>query len=104
MSEIDVWRFWIGDGGTGSAMVSEDKTRDHYAKIPSTQMIGSFIFSPSTDIHTDTMIDEINNKSLSRKRYVFFDSKLKLLKAQVTSETGVENPTRLEVLSALIYK
>ncbi|MCD7463126.1 hypothetical protein HAX54_050000 [Datura stramonium] len=78
--------------------------RDHNAKIPSPLMIGSSIFPPSTDIHTDTLVDEIDYQSLGRKRLLFSSSKLKLLKAQVASKTGVQNPTRLEVLSALIYK
>ncbi|XP_060211179.1 acylsugar acyltransferase 3-like [Lycium barbarum] len=96
----------IADGCTLCNLISDWAaiSRDETAKVPSPQMIGSSIFSPSTDIHTDTMIDEIDNQSLSRKRYLFSNSKLKLLKSQVASETGVQNPTRLEVLSALIYK
>ncbi|CAN4116365.1 unnamed protein product [Withania somnifera] len=96
----------IADGCTLCNLISDWAaiSRDHNANILSPQMIGSSIFAPSTDIHTDTMVDEIDNQSLGRKRYVFSNSKLKLLKAQVASETEVQNPTRLEVLSALIYK
>ncbi|MCD7459740.1 hypothetical protein HAX54_041850 [Datura stramonium] len=101
-------RLWhkVADGCTLCNLFSDWAAiaRDHNAKIPSPQMIGSSIFPPSTDIHTDSVVDEIDNQSLCRKRLVFSNSKLKLLKAQVASETGVQNPTRLEVLSALIYK
>lgn len=80
--------------------------RDYNVNIPSPQMIGSSIFPPSTNIiDTDIIVNEIDDIPLiSTKRYVFSNSKLEMLKSQVASETGVQNPTRLEVLSALIYK
>ncbi|WMV54021.1 hypothetical protein MTR67_047406 [Solanum verrucosum] len=101
----------IADGCTLANFISDwaSIACDHNANIPSLQMIGSSIFSSftnmsSTESHMDTVVDEIDNQPLSRKRYVFFNSKLEKLKTQVESETGVQNPTRLEVLSALIYK
>ncbi|XP_049376286.1 acylsugar acyltransferase 3-like [Solanum stenotomum] len=100
----------ISDGCTFANFISDWASigrDDENANIPSPQMIGSSIFSPSTDfIHTDTtMVDEIiHNQPSGRKRYLFSNSKLEMLKSQVTSETGVQNPTRLDVLSALIYK
>ncbi|KAH0648376.1 hypothetical protein KY285_033624 [Solanum tuberosum] len=101
----------IADGCTLCNFISDwaSIARDHNVNIPSPQMIGSSIFSPftnmsSTESYTDTLIDEIDNQPLSRKRYVFLNSKLEKLKTQVESETGVQNPTRLEILSALIYK
>ncbi|XP_055819389.1 acylsugar acyltransferase 3-like [Solanum dulcamara] len=97
----------IADGCTLCNFISDwaSIARDHNVNIPSPQMIGSSIFSPTTNIiHTDAMVDDIDNIPLSTKRYIFSNSKLEMLKTQVTSETGVQNPTRLEVLSALIYK
>lgn len=97
----------IADGCTLCNFFSDwaSIARDHNANIPSPQMIGSSIFPPSTDtIQRDTTVDEIDNTPLENKRYVFSNSKLEMLKAQVASETGIQNPTRVEVLSALIYK
>ncbi|TMW86955.1 hypothetical protein EJD97_020656 [Solanum chilense] len=100
----------IADGCTLANFISDwaSIARDYNANIPSAQMIGSSIFPPFTNMPstkscTDTMVDEIDNQPLSRKRYVFSNSKLEMLKTQVESETGVQNLTRFEVLSALIY-
>ncbi|GAA0178069.1 hypothetical protein LIER_42163 [Lithospermum erythrorhizon] len=38
------------------------------------------------------------------KRFVFDSSKLSQLKAKVTGETGIKNPTRVEVVAALVHK
>ncbi|XP_069144641.1 acylsugar acyltransferase 3-like [Solanum lycopersicum] len=75
--------------------------------IPSPTMTGSSIFPPctnlpSTDIYTNTIVNvPIEN---IKKRYRFSNSKLEMLKSQVTSEAEVQNPSRVDVLSALIYK
>ncbi|TMW86954.1 hypothetical protein EJD97_020655 [Solanum chilense] len=102
----------IADGCTLANFISDwaSIARDDNANIPSPQLIGSSIFppfteTPSTGIHTDTNVDyEFYNLPVSKKRYLFSNSKLEMLKTQVESETGVQNPTRIEVLSALIYK
>ncbi|KAG9154427.1 hypothetical protein Leryth_000864 [Lithospermum erythrorhizon] len=38
------------------------------------------------------------------KRFVFDSSKLSQLKAKVSGETGIKNPTRVEVVAALVHK
>ncbi|KAK4728134.1 hypothetical protein R3W88_021122 [Solanum pinnatisectum] len=103
----------IADGCTLCNFISDWASiarDDENANIPSPEMIGSSIFPPSTEMpptgfHMDTEVDyEFYNLPVSKKRYLFSSSKLEMLKSQVTSETGVQNPSRLEVLFALIYK
>ncbi|XP_015084374.1 acylsugar acyltransferase 3-like [Solanum pennellii] len=101
----------IADGCTTSNFISDwaSIARDDEEAniIPSPQMIGSSIFPPSTnlpstDIYTNTIVNvPIEN---IKRRYLFSNSKLEMLKSQVTSETGLQNPSRVDVLSALIYK
>ncbi|KAH0648379.1 hypothetical protein KY285_033627 [Solanum tuberosum] len=102
----------IADGCTLCNFISDwaSIARDENANIPSPEMIGSSIFLPSTEmpstgIHMDTEVDyEFYNLPVSKKRYLFSNSKLEMLKSQVASETGVQDPSRVEVLFALIYK
>ncbi|KAK6782788.1 hypothetical protein RDI58_020584 [Solanum bulbocastanum] len=55
---------------TGPEYLPFPKASDHNANIPSPQMIGSSIFSPSTVIHMDTMIIDFDNIPLIRKSFI----------------------------------
>nr|BDW80079.1 BAHD acyltransferase [Echium plantagineum] len=44
-----------------------------------------------------------SDKNCVTKRFIFDSSKLSELKAKVSAETGIENPSRVEVVTALIH-
>ncbi|XP_016447861.1 acyltransferase Pun1-like [Nicotiana tabacum] len=104
----------IGDGCTEInfmndwATIARSATSSNYAisRLSTPQWIGASIFPPTYDDHSSA-ISRITPNTLPyiTKRYVFSSSKLSALKKFMASDSGgVQNPTRNEVVTALLYK
>nr|BDW80083.1 BAHD acyltransferase [Arnebia euchroma] len=72
---------------------------------PSPQLNASSILPPIDDpsIKPEFGMFPIQENCIS-KRFVFNSSALNQLKAKISAETGITNPTRVEVVTALIHK
>ncbi|KAM7497855.1 hypothetical protein LguiA_022269 [Lonicera macranthoides] len=89
----------VGDGCTFSTFLS------HWAAVTcqsGEEVSPHFISSPANDPN-DTPEVVLPIRNWVTKRFVFHNTKIAQLKNMIAS-SGVENPTRVESLSALIYK
>ncbi|XP_060190449.1 acylsugar acyltransferase 3-like [Lycium barbarum] len=77
-------------------------TRDLGAK-PSTQFDGTSFFPPTSDPSTLPNFEPENQECVTRL-YHYSSSALGRLKAIAFAESGVENPTRVEVATALVHR
>ncbi|KAG9136456.1 hypothetical protein Leryth_025193 [Lithospermum erythrorhizon] len=64
---------------------------------------GDSIFPPIKDCDPPPQPEQKGERVIS-KRFVFDQSNIKKLKAIGSTESGVKNPTRVEVVTALVYK
>ncbi|MCD7455595.1 hypothetical protein HAX54_028760 [Datura stramonium] len=98
----------IGDGCSVLNFIKDwsNFTRDHTATtlIPSPRFVGDSIFSPQKYGPLIAPQFLSNVSECVQKRIVFPTAKLDALRAKVAAESGVENPTRAEIVSALIFK
>ncbi|XP_009793426.1 acyltransferase Pun1-like [Nicotiana sylvestris] len=78
-------------------------TRNPNAKI-SPYFAEDSLFPSPFDGPLVASVIESKNKDCIQKRFVFSDSKLSALKAYIADESGLQNPTRSEVVNALLYK
>ncbi|XP_049406845.1 acyltransferase Pun1-like [Solanum stenotomum] len=79
-------------------------TRDPNVEIIPPYYIRDTIYpSPPTGPLDSPVVTSILD-GCTQKRYVFSSSKINALKSYVASETQVKNPTRTDVVSALIFK
>ncbi|MCD7453604.1 hypothetical protein HAX54_021547 [Datura stramonium] len=99
----------IGDGCSVINFLNDwsSITRDHTKTtlVPSPRFVGDSIFSAQNCgplIIDPRYVSDVND--CVQKRLVFPTAKLDALRAKVATELGVENPTRVEVVSALIFK
>lgn len=96
----------IGDG-CNSLQFSIDwatLTRDPDVKItPPYYISDTLLPSPPTGPLDSPVFPSILD-GCTQKRYVFSSSKISALKSYVASQTKVKNPTRTEVVSALLFK
>ncbi|KAJ8545037.1 hypothetical protein K7X08_017620 [Anisodus acutangulus] len=72
--------------------------------IPSPRFVRDSIFSPQYYGPLIAPQIESNVSECVQKRFIFPTAKLDALRAKVAAESGVENPTRSEVVSALLFK
>ncbi|KAG9149612.1 hypothetical protein Leryth_024168 [Lithospermum erythrorhizon] len=73
--------------------------------FPSPQLNVASILPPIEDPSTKPAFGLFSDQENSiSKRLVFNSSKLSQLKAKVSAETGLTNPTRVEVVTSLIHK
>ncbi|MCE5166246.1 hypothetical protein HAX54_016343, partial [Datura stramonium] len=79
-------------------------TKDIGMKGPSPMLIGSSIFPPSKNIPLTKPMISSQIQATTTKRYLLSSSKLNALKAMMSSQSGVQNLSRVEVASALLYK
>ncbi|XP_059285106.1 acyltransferase Pun1-like [Lycium ferocissimum] len=73
-------------------------------KGPSPMLIGSSIFPPSKNVPLTKPMIASQIQLTTTNRYLFSSSKLNALKAMISSQSGVQNPSRVEVASALLHK
>nr|XP_033515849.1 acylsugar acyltransferase 3-like [Nicotiana tomentosiformis] len=95
----------IGDGCSVINFLNHwvNVTRDRRFIVPSPRFVGDSIFS---SLNGPLIAPQImsNVSECAQKRLVFPTAKLDALRAKIAVESGVENPTRAEVVSALLYK
>ncbi|KAG9131965.1 hypothetical protein Leryth_023223 [Lithospermum erythrorhizon] len=102
-----------------SHKVSDAQTLCNFARDWAfvTKETGQQNSSPSPQLNAATIIPPFDDPSVKpvfgmfleqehciSKRFVFNSSKLSQLKAKISSQTGITNPTRVEVVTALIHK
>ncbi|XP_055805948.1 acyltransferase Pun1-like [Solanum dulcamara] len=99
----------IGDGCSVSSFLNDwaSLTRNHTMTTvinPSPRFVGDSIFSTKT--YGPLIYPQFvsNLSECIQKRLIFPTAKLDALRAKVAAESGVENPTRAEVVSALLFK
>nr|GMD98560.1 acylsugar acyltransferase 3-like [Ipomoea batatas] len=96
----------IGDGFTVTKFVNDwaATTRDPHVK-PFVHFVRDSVIPPpekSPPLPAPVIVAETQH--CRQKRYFFSASKLNSLKAMVKAKTGIQNPTRTEVVSAFLYK
>ncbi|OIT29898.1 PREDICTED: acylsugar acyltransferase 3-like [Nicotiana attenuata] len=96
----------IGDGCSVINFLNDwaSVTRDHRFVVPSPRFVADSIFSSLNGPLIAPHIMSSNVSECVQKRLVFPTAKLDALRAKIAVESGVENPTRSEVVSALVYK
>ncbi|XP_060174610.1 acyltransferase Pun1-like [Lycium barbarum] len=94
----------IGDGCTASNFFNNwgVLTRDISA-TPSPHFVGKSIYPQSNNPYVISTI-EFEEPTYLGKRFIFPIDKLNSLKAKIANESGVQNPSRTEIVSALLYK
>ncbi|MCD7453603.1 hypothetical protein HAX54_021546 [Datura stramonium] len=98
----------IGDGCSVINFFNDwaSRARDHTTRtlVPSPRFVGDSIFSAQNydPLIVQQIVSDVND--CVQKRLIFPTAKLDALRAKVAEESGVENPTRAEVVSALIFK
>ncbi|XP_009757903.1 acyltransferase Pun1-like [Nicotiana sylvestris] len=94
----------IGDGSSVNNFLNDwaNVTRDRRL-VPSPRFVGDSIFS---SLNGPLIAPQImsNVSECVQKRLIFPAAKLDALRSKIAVESGVENPTRAEVVSALLYK
>ncbi|XP_070025052.1 acyltransferase Pun1-like [Nicotiana tabacum] len=95
----------IGDGSSVINFLNDwaNVTRDHTFVVPSPRFVGDSIF-PSQNGPLIAPQSMSNVSECVQKRLIFPAAKVDALRAKIAVESGVENPTRAEVVSALLYK
>ncbi|XP_059298070.1 acyltransferase Pun1-like [Lycium ferocissimum] len=80
-------------------------SRDINATPPAnTHFVGDSIYPQPNDLFVISTIKSGEQEGYIGKRFQFPADKVKALKAKLAVDSRVQNPTRCEVLSALIYK
>nr|AAV66310.1 acyltransferase [Capsicum annuum] len=98
----------IGDGCSLLNFLNDwsSVTRDHTTTtlVPSPRFVGDSVFSTQKygSLITPQILSDLNQ--CVQKRLIFPTDKLDALRAKVAEESGVKNPTRAEVVSALLFK
>nr|BDW80081.1 BAHD acyltransferase [Echium plantagineum] len=102
-----------------SHKVSDAQTLSNFARDWAivTKEIGDQKSSPSPQLNAALLLPPIDDPTIKpefgmfpiqenciSKRFIFNSSTLSKLKAKISSETGITNPTRVEVVTALIHK
>ncbi|XP_070048856.1 acyltransferase Pun1-like [Nicotiana tomentosiformis] len=95
----------IGDGYTASNFLYNwgVLSRDISA-TPSPRFVGESIYPQCNDPSDVSSIKYEEPTGYLGKRLIFPATKVNALKANISLESGVQNPTRTEVVSALLYK
>lgn len=70
----------------------------------SPHFVGESIYPQSTDPSVVSTIKSEDPKEYLGKKFIFPADKLNALKAKIADELQVQNPTRTEVVSSLLYK
>ncbi|KAK6797805.1 hypothetical protein RDI58_005507 [Solanum bulbocastanum] len=96
----------IGDGCSVSSFLNDWSriTRGHTTISLAPRFVGDSIFSTETYGPLISPLIESNVSECVQKRFIFPTAKLDAFRAKVAVESGVENPTRAEVVSALFFK
>ncbi|KAK4347667.1 hypothetical protein RND71_034006 [Anisodus tanguticus] len=94
----------IGDGSSAASFLHDwaRVTRDPNI-ITRPKFVGDSIF-PSRNSPQFDPIFQSNTKNCTHRKFLFSGSKLRALSAIVATESGVKNPTRAEVVSAIMFK
>lgn len=98
----------IGDGCSVLNFLNDwsSLTRDHTKTtlVPSPRFVGDSVFSTQKygPLTTPQIVSDLSE--CVQKRFIFPTAKLDALRAKVAAESGVENPTRSEIVSALLFK
>ncbi|KAM3362762.1 acyltransferase Pun1-like [Capsicum galapagoense] len=94
----------IGDGSSVASFLHDwaRVTRDPNI-IPRPKFIGDSIF-PSRNIPMFDPVFQSNTEKCAHRKFLFSGSKLRALRAIVAVESGIKNPTRSEVVSAIMFK
>ncbi|KAH0719377.1 hypothetical protein KY285_015408 [Solanum tuberosum] len=96
----------IGDGCSVSNFLNDWSriTRGHATITLAPRFVGDSIFSTEKHGPLIAPLIESNVSECVQKRLIFPTAKLDAFRAKVAAESGVENPTRAEVVSALLFK
>ncbi|XP_031124193.1 acylsugar acyltransferase 3-like [Ipomoea triloba] len=96
----------IGDGFTASKFINDwaATTRDSNVKPYAHFVRDSVIPPPENSPPLPTPVILAQTQHCRQKRFFFSASKINSLKAMVAAKTGIQNPTRTEVVSAYLYK
>ncbi|KAF3623435.1 putative 3beta-hydroxysteroid-dehydrogenase/decarboxylase isoform 2-like [Capsicum annuum] len=99
----------IGDGSSVLNFLNDWSSiaRDHHMMttlVPSPRFVGDSIFSTQKccPLITPQTVSDLSD--CVKKRLIFPIDKLNALRAKVSADSGVENPTRSEIVSALLFK
>ncbi|XP_059294620.1 acyltransferase Pun1-like [Lycium ferocissimum] len=94
----------IGDGSSAASFLRDwaRATRDPNI-IPRPEFVGDSIF-PSRNSPLSDPVFLSNTKNCTHRKFLFSGSKLRALRTIVAAESGVKNPTRAEVVSAILFK
>ncbi|XP_060174386.1 acyltransferase Pun1-like [Lycium barbarum] len=96
----------IGDGCSGYNLFRDwsEITRDPNFTKPSLHYVEQSVFPPPSSGPFIAPLFMSNKHDCVQRRYIFSNEKLLNLKNTVAAESEVQNPTRTEVVSALIFK
>ncbi|KAG5605890.1 hypothetical protein H5410_027382 [Solanum commersonii] len=97
----------IGDGCSGYNLFrdwSEITSDPNNFSIPSLHYVEQSVFPPPSSGPFLSPLFMSNKHDCVQRRYIFSNEKLLNLKNTVAAESEVQNPTRTEVVSALIFK
>lgn len=96
----------IGDGCSGYNLFRDwsEITRDPNFSKPSLHYVEQSIFPPPSSGPFLSPLFMSNKHDCVQRKYIFSNEKLLNLKNKVAAESEVQNPTRTEVVSALIFK
>lgn len=97
----------IGDGCSGYNLFrdwSHITSHPNNFSIPSLHYVEQSVFPPPSSGPFLSPLFMSNKHDCVQRRYIFSNQKLLNLKNTVASESEVQNPTRTEVVSALIFK
>ncbi|KAF3637600.1 putative 3beta-hydroxysteroid-dehydrogenase/decarboxylase isoform 2-like [Capsicum annuum] len=99
----------IGDGSSVLNFLNDWSSipRDHHMMttlVPSPRFVGDSIFSTQKccPLITPQIVSDLSD--CVQQRLIFPTDKLNALRAKVSADSGVENPTRSEIVSALLFK
>ncbi|KAJ8549825.1 hypothetical protein K7X08_033532 [Anisodus acutangulus] len=94
----------VGDGGSMARFMYDwAKVTRNPNRIPRPQFIGDTFFPTPNGPLVAPLIDSKLEKCV-HKKFHFSASKLQGLRTKIAAEAGVKNPTRGEVVSALLFK
>ncbi|CAN4121211.1 unnamed protein product [Withania somnifera] len=96
----------VGDGCSGYNLFRDwaEITRNPNFSKPSLQYVEQSVFPSPSSVPLLSPLFMSNKHDCVQRRYIFSNEKLLNLKNTIAAESEVQNPTRTEVVSALIFK
>ncbi|KAH0731161.1 hypothetical protein KY289_002349 [Solanum tuberosum] len=98
----------IGDGCSLHSFLTDRASATRNLSIPSApRFVGDSVFISLQNNNIGPLIAPIIESNVNeciQKRFIFPNAKLDALRAKVIAESGLQNPTRAEIVSALLFK